>query len=399
MKIEEIERGLLRDIERLRTPQGYLNAGHPRYHTLFGRDALISGWQLLDSDPSVARAGLAVLAELQGRTYDAKREEEPGKILHEHRTEPKEQDELPEWAFPYYGSVDSTPLFLILAERYLCQSGDRPFLEGLWPALEAAYRWMTRTQDTGGGLLRYERRNPHGLMHQGWKDGFEDHLKIRPPVAIVEAQAYAYTAYCGFRRLARALSKGGFDEDAADRGRQLERRVNEEFWMPREGSYVLGLDGKGHARQVVTTNAGHLLFTGIVPPNRRERLASRLFRDDVWTRYGLRTHSTEDEHFDPFGYHTGSVWPHDNWLVAMGLRKSGFPRRAAKIRDALLRAYRTLGKIPELYAVVDGKIVDLSEKPVCRAKANPLQAWASAGLLELIRWSRETGRRNRTEDP
>jgi glycogen debranching enzyme len=386
MDVEAIERRLLRDIERLRAPEGYLNAGHPRYHTLFGRDALISGWQLLDIDPSVARASLAVLADLQGKADDPKREEEPGKILHEHRTDPREQDELPEWAFPYYGSVDSTPLFLIVAERYLRTTDDVAFLERLWPALKAAYGWMTRCQDAGGGYLRYERRNPEGLLHQGWKDGYGDHLKIRPPVAIVEAQGYAYAAYRSFPRLAKTVDKGGFDEDAATRARTLAERVNGEFWVDGGGYYALGLNGEGRPREVATTNAGHLLFTGIVPADRVERLVSRLFEPDLWTPYGLRTHSTEDAHFDPYGYHTGSVWPHDNWMVAMGLWDAGFRREAKEILRALLRAYRALGKMPELYAVVRNEIVDVSTSAVRGVRANPIQAWASAGLLALLPW-------------
>src|SRR5205823_11581811 len=180
--------------------------------------------QTLARDPSIARATLHTLAQLQGKQTNALREEEPGKILHEHRSDPASQAELSHWGFPYFGSVDSTPLFLILAGRYLRRTGDTAFLHDLWPNLTAAYGWIKMTEDAGGGYLRYERKNPYGLFHQGWKDGSQDHLRIRPPVAIVEAQGYAYSAYREFsvlagnktrwtlrskRNSARSLSNGG----------------------------------------------------------------------------------------------------------------------------------------------------------------------------------------------
>src|SRR5205809_782918 len=293
MKIEQVRGRLLEDLDRLRSPEGYLYAGSPRYHTLFGRDALISGWQTLARDPSIARATLHTLAELQGKQTNALREEEAGKILHEHRSDPASQAELSHWGFPYFGSVDSTPLFLILAGRYLRRTGDTAFLHDLWPNLTAA------------------------------------------------------------------------------------------FWVQSKG-FALGLDGAGLPRNVPTSNPGHLLFTGILRADRISPLVDRLFEEDLWTPFGIRTHSASAPDFDPFGYHTGSVWPHDNWLIAEGLRATGHRDEANRVRGALLRAYERLGRIPEFYAVVDDEIVDLVDPANGSARANPLQAWAIAGLLELL---------------
>ena len=383
MKIEQVRGRLLEDLDRLRSPEGYLYAGSPRYHTLFGRDALISGWQTLARDPSIARATLHTLAELQGKQTNALREEEPGKILHEHRSDPASQAELSHWGFPYFGSVDSTPVFLILAGRYQRRTGDTAFLHDLWPNLTAAYGWIKMTEDAGGGYLRYERKNPYGLFHQGWKDGSQDHLRIRPPVAIVEAQGYAYSAYREFSVLARQQDAMDFAIEAELRALSLQRRFNEDFWVQSKG-FALGLDGAGLPRNVPTSNPGHLLFTGILRADRISPLVDRLFEEDLWTPFGIRTHSASAPDFDPFGYHTGSVWPHDNWLIAEGLRATGHWDEANRVRGALLRAYERLGRIPEFYAVVDDEIVDLVDPANGSARANPLQAWAIAGLLELL---------------
>jgi glycogen debranching enzyme len=383
MKIEQVRTRLLEDLDRLRSPEGYLYAGSPRYHTLFGRDALISGWQTLAHDPTIARASLQAVADLQGTQTNATREEEPGKILHEHRSDPASQKELPHWGFPYYGSVDSTPLFLILAGRYLRRTGDEAFLHHLWPHLTAAYGWIKSTEDAGRGYLRYERKNPHGLFHQGWKDGSEDHLRIRPPVAIVEAQGYVYSAYAEFSVLARKRGAVDLAAEAELRSLSLQRRFNEDFWVDSKG-FALGLDGSEVPRDVPTSNPGHLLFTGILRADRIAPVVDRLFAEDLWTPFGIRTHSAAAPDFDPFGYHTGSVWPHDNWLIAEGLRATGHQDKADRIREALLRAYEQLGRIPELYAVVDEEIVDLGKPAKGVSGANPLQAWAVAGLLALL---------------
>ena len=383
MEIGQIQERLRKDIADLRAPEGFLYAGHPNFHTLFGRDSIISAWQMLEIEPAIAKATLTILANHQGETLNSRKEEEPGKILHEHRFDAESRRQLPHWDFPYYGSVDSTPLFVYLAGLYgEREQGDR-FIRELWPTILAAYDWIRGCANGGGGYLRYERKNPYGLFHQGWKDGSEDHLKIRPPVAIVEAQGYAFAAYRAFAKLAERFGATLVAAEASERARILQDRFNRNFWVRGE-FFALGLDRFDVPREVATSNPGHLLFTGILSSERAAQTVERLFRGDLWTVYGIRTHSTLAPDFDPYGYHTGTVWPHDNWIIAEGLRRSGFDREAERITQALVAAYNEMGKIPELYAVVDERLVDLSEEPRQTTRANPLQAWASAGLLALL---------------
>lgn len=385
MNVAKIKRRLLRDIKKLKTAEGYLNAGYPRYNTLFGRDSLISAWQMLKIDPSIARATLQILAKCQGKTVNPRAEEEPGKILHEYLFDPKEPAELHEWDFPYYGSVDSTPLFIILADKYLQQTGDRIFLLEIWSKVVAAFNWIANYGDADrDGYVEYERKNPYGLFHQGWRDGVKDHLKIKPPVAIVEVQGYVYGAYQSIINLAKNLNQNDVSKEASSKAQALKKKFNKDFWMEKEKYYALALDAEKRQRKAVTSNPGHLLFTEILAKHKIQPLISRLFQLDLWTPYGLRAHSSKEPDFDPFSYHCGTIWPHDNWIVYEGLKVRGFSSYANRIKKALLNAYIELGRIPELYAVKDGKIMDLSKSLVEDDSANPLQAWASAGLLEMI---------------
>jgi glycogen debranching enzyme len=385
LSLGELRRELLADLDRLRDLAGYLRAGWPRYNTLFGRDSLISAWQTLGIDPSIARATLLVLAKFQGHSIDDASEEEPGKILHEYRFEPAAQAELPGWKFPYYGSVDSTPLFLVVASAYLARTGDRALLSTLWPAIERAHAWMTKFGDIDGdGFLEYRSRNPRALFHQGWKDGSEDHLKISPPVALVEVQGYAIMAHRGFADMAEKSEAAAGAARARELADGLQSALARAFWWAKEGTFYLALDGAKRPRAAVTSNPGHLLVTGVLERPVARSLVGRLFRKDLWTPYGIRTHASSEPDFNPYGYHTGTVWPHDNWIIYKGLQAMGFRQEAGRVREALLNAREELGKLPELYAVVDDSIVDLSEAPVAGTQANPVQAWASAGLLEMI---------------
>jgi len=386
--IEKIEHRLRQDIEKLRSSKGYLNAGYPRYNTLFGRDTIISAWQILKIDPSIAQATLLILSEYQGEAIDQKSEEEPGKILHEHRFDPKEQAKIPEWKFPYYGSIDSTPLYIILAAKYLKTTNDIAFISKIWENIRAAFNWIITYGDKDrDGYIEYQRINPHGLFHQGWRDSREDHLKIKPPVAIVEAQGYVYATYHSLAYIAQRLNKNNdLIREAVERAEKLKKKFNKDFWVEEEKYFALALDGEEKQKKVVSSNPGHLLFTRIVDEDKLNYMVKRLFQPDLWTPYGTRTQSAKDPDFDPYSYHLGSVWPHDNWIIYKGLQKLGYHRQAEKIKQALLRAYRKLNKIPELYTAVNNEIVDLSMpiKGVYQVLANPLQAWASAGLLEMI---------------
>lgn len=383
MNNEEMKQRLLRDIERLESPNGYLNAGRPRYNTLFGRDSLISAWQMLKINSLIVRGTLQILSKYQGKVVNPKAEEEPGKILHEHRFNIKERAELPYWEFPYYGSVDTTPLFIFVAGEYFRQTRDETFLCQIWDNILAAFEWISKYGDKDGDCyVEYEKRNPYGLFHQGWKDGVKDHLKIKPPVAIVEAQGYVYAVYQTLIFLDMELDKNHVSREALAKSKVLKKKFNEDFWMKKKNYLALALDGEKRQREVITSNPGHLLFTGIVAQEKVKPLVSRLFQPDLWTPFGIRNHSAKDSDFDPYSYHRGSVWPHDNWIIYKGLQSLGFSLYAERIKIALLRAFGKLGKIPEFYGVVNDKIIDLSRME--GVSANPLQAWSSAGLLEMI---------------
>lgn len=389
MNVEEIKNELRQGIETLRSKNGYLNAGYPRYNTLFGRDSIISAWQMLQIDPSIAKATLLVLSKYQGRTIDPKSEEEPGKILHEYRFDPQDQAELREWKFPYYGGIDSTPLFIILAEKYLQVTNDKRLISQIWENLHASLAWIIQYGDIDGdGYIEYQRKNPYGLFHQGWRDSSEDSLKINPPVAIVEAQGYVYAAYYSIISIMEEINtnKDENSEEIRKRARKLKKKFNLDFWIDQEKYLALALDGAKKQRKVVTSNPGHVLFPGIVDEDKRDFVVIRLFQPDMWTSYGIRTHSAKAPDFNPYSYHFGSIWPQDNWIIYKGLQKFGYSTQAEKIKQALLQTYKELHKIPEYYIVIDNKIIDpsISTKSMNYVRANPLQAWASAALLEML---------------
>lgn len=395
--LHAIQRKLLKDIAQLKTLAGYLNAGFPNYSDLFGRDSLIAAWQMLPFDAAIAEHTLRTLAQYQAVRSDRLADADPGKILHEYRMDPARQEELPFWKWPYYGSVDATSWFIIIAGFYYRATSDRSLIESLWGHLRRAILWHIRVGDKDGDrCIEYKTRNPRGLFHQGWKDGFRDHLKITPPVAIVEEQGYFYRALEEFCYLAGILGKDAALARKLQRtAQQVARKCNEAFWMKDERFYALALDGAKHQRHAITSNPGHLLFTGILPRARQRAVVERLFKEDLFTSYGIRTLSELDPDFDPKSYHLGSIWPHDNWIIWYGLRKCGFVPEAQKIKSALLRAYHKLHSIPEAFGVVKDakglerpvrlyKVRQIKKKHLKSPGANPIQAWASAGLLNMI---------------
>jgi glycogen debranching enzyme len=380
---------LERDINELRSDVGYLYAGKPHYTTLFGRDALISAWQMLTHDPSISRATLSELARYQGSEYNPLAEEQPGKILHMLEATPSPREAIPDWPLPYYGTVDATPLFIFLAGQYLETTGDRGFIRSIWPNLVRACRWMISDGDVDGDLfLEYERHNPNALFHQSWRDSEEDHLGFgTPPIAIVEAQGYQYAALSAMRQLARSLQgESELPGDLDTRMSQLRERFDQSFWWPDEAYYVLGLDGQKGQHRSVTSNPGHLLFTGIVPAAREPHLVARLMKPDLLTEFGVRTQSMSDRLFDDHSYHMGSIWPHDNWIIWKGLRSAGFTAEAAEIRERVLDAISALGYAPELYGVTSGgDLIELNQPgPDGEELANRLQAWSSAAALDML---------------
>jgi glycogen debranching enzyme len=371
---------LKKEIESLRHQRGFLLAGLPRFNKLFGRDSIISSWQLLDYDVSIAKSTLEILSELQGKEIDDLKEEEPGKILHETDLV-HEKHSHRNWPFPYYGSIDSTPLYLILFYFYFEKTKDKNFIEKYWANIEKAIDWIFDYGDKDKNLfIEYEKKNPEGLDNQGWKDsgGF----KIKPPVEIVEVQGYEYLALEGTAYLAETLNKDhSFIQKLKERAGNLKEKFNQEFWIEDEKFFALALDGDKKQVKKITSNPGHLLFTGIIEEDKINFIVKRLFKDDMWTPYGIRTHSILEKDFDPLSYHLGSVWPHDNWIIAQGLKKLGYQKEYDKIKEAIIWAYEEIGYLPEYYAVLDDKIIfkGLKEK-----EPDYPQAWATGALINFL---------------
>ena len=378
MKIKEIENKLIYEIEVLKARQGFLLAGFPRFNKLFGRDSLIVSWQLLDFDNSICKKTLEILSKLQGKKIDFQKEEEPGKIIHEHSF--KEKIHKTFGPFPYYGSVDSTPLYLILFYFYFEKTKDKKFIKKFWKNIKLAINWIEKYGDKDKNLfIEYERKNPNGLYNQAWKDS--DFIKPKTPIEIVEVQGYQYFALKKIAYLSKIIFKDKkFSQKLKERAKKLKRKFNKEFWMEDKKFFALALDGDKKQIKYITSNAGHLLFTEIIDKNKVDLVVKRLFAKDMWTKYGIRTHSELEENFDPLSYHAGSVWPHDNWIIAQGLKKLGYQKEYNLIKNALISAYKYLGFLPEYYAVVNGKIEikNLEKKP------DYPQAWSSGALLNFL---------------
>lgn len=401
----DLRQRLLFDIQKLIAPEGYCNAGYPNYNTLFGRDSLIVSWQLLSIMPAIAAATLRILARYQAHRTHARRDSEPGKILHEYRFGKAAQQEIPEWSWPYYGSVDSTSLYLIVLEEYVKKTDDGELLEELWPSANAAMRWhLQNAKKSQYGLITYERTNPHGLFHQGWKDSFEDHLGIVPPVAIIEEQGYAYRAAQAFCNLAAHFpgSRKRFLQEVQEFAQRLKESTHAKLWMPWRDYFAAGLDGNGQENRAITSNPGHLLLANDFLDDKTAGLVvKRLFAPDMWTVGGIRTLSSKDSRFDAFSYHLGSVWAHDNWMIYKGLQMRGYYREASLIFESISRAAGVFGgKPPELHAVVESSLGEnilpidyisqlelhnrLEGRHLHSFAANPLQAWAIGGLLNMM---------------
>lgn len=363
-----------------------LSAGVPWFSTLFGRDSIIAAYQTLILDPTIARETLEILADYQGTTVDDWRDEEPGKILHELRLgEMARCDEIPHT--PYYGTVDATPLWLILYADYFDWTHDRPTLTRLWDNALAAMNWMDRNMDATG-YLRYERRSPEGLVNQGWKDSDdcivdEDGQLASTPIALCEAQAYAYGAKVRLSSMARLQQRPDLAEQWQTEAKALKQRFNQDFWMPDAGYYALALDGEGRQIKSITSNPGHCLSMGIVPEDRIQSVAERLQAPDMFSGWGIRTLSSQSPAYNPMGYHIGSVWPHDNGLIAMGLRSLGFTDQSLEIAQGIIDmiAEQPWHRPPELFCGYD-RIPN--QRPIRYPVACSPQAWASGTLFQFL---------------
>ncbi|TMA90353.1 MAG: amylo-alpha-1,6-glucosidase [Deltaproteobacteria bacterium] len=366
-----------------------ISAGVPWYASPFGRDAAITAFQALLVNPDIAREALLFLAAHQGKKVDDFREEEPGKILHEiRRGELARTGEVPHT--PYYGSVDSTPLFLVLYTEYLQWTNDRATGEQLLPAAEAALRWIDQYGDKDGdGFIEYKRKTERGLRNQGWKDSWDgvphlDGTPAEPPIALVEVQGYCLDAR---RRMARLYRQLGRREDAARcaiAAQRLARRLDEAFWMEKAGTYALALDGEKRQVQTVASNAGHLLFSRAVPEARARRVARVLMSPESFSGFGIRTLARGQHPYNPLSYHNGTIWPHDNSLIAMGLSNYGMQKVAAQVLSGAYDASRQFRhyRLPELYCGMGRGEGDLVVSyPV---SCSP-QAWASGAFFLMLR--------------
>ncbi len=364
-------------------------AGAPWFMTLFGRDSLIASWMALPLDRELAEGVLLELADAQGVKHDARSEEQPGRILHEVRFD-ADATKLLGGSGTYYGTVDATPLFVMLVAELARWTGPTPTVVALMPAVDRALEWVERFGDRDGdGFVEYLRSDSSGLENQGWKDSW-DGVRHRNgdiatgPIALCEVQGYVYAAQRGRAELARILDEPAEISRRFDRlADELRQRFDERFWLESDGWYAIGLDGAKQTIGSLTSNIGHLLWTGIVPEHRAGPLADRLVDPSMFTGWGLRTLSADNRAFNPLSYHCGSVWPHDTALAVAGLYRYGFHREASVIARGLLRASaRSGGRLPELFA---GFARDDLPAPIPYPASCSPQAWAAASPLLLAR--------------
>ncbi len=365
-------------------------AGLPWFQTLFGRDSLITSYQSLHIVPELAATTLDVLASMQGTQRNDFHDEEPGKILHELRFgELTAFEERPH--SPYYGSADGTMLFLILLDEYERFTGDGDRVRRLEPNARAALAWIDEYGDRDGdGYVEYERRNTEtGLENQCWKDSwnsimFADGSLAKLPRATCELQGYVYDARRRCARLARDVWQDeAFAAKLEDKADKLKTSFNHDFWLQDRGYYALALDGDKRPADALTSNIGHLLWSGIVDDDRAEEVVAQLFGARLFSGWGIRTMAEGDGGYNPIGYHQGTVWPHDNSLIAAGLRRYGYEKEAASLAFAILEAAQYfLGRLPETFA---GYPRALTEYPVEYPTACSPQAWATGAPLLLLR--------------
>jgi glycogen debranching enzyme len=367
--------------------EAYPAAGTPWFDALFGRDSCILSMQMLAYRPEIARSTLKLLAKWQGKHVDHARDEEPGKVLHELRfDELSRANELPYG--PYYGSIDSTPLFLMLVAEYYQWTGDLRLVRELLPAIRAGLVWMDTYGDIAGdGYLSYEKRSAKGLVNQGWKDSFDAVVHVNgtlahAPIALAEAQGYAYAARLRLAPILDTLGETGLAAANRAAAQRLRESFNRDFWMPDQRFYAMALDGARQHVASVSTNPAHCLWSGIIDPAHAGDVVSRLMENDIFCGWGLRTLTGGSPRFNPIGYHVGSIWPHDNSIAAMGFKMYGFEEELNEVATALFDSAAAFPyfRLPELFG---GEARSPHNAPVPYPVACRPQSWA-AGTFPMM---------------